>query len=132
MEKQHHYSLVLTFSIVISLGLATFASCFIAESKKAQVRLIFLEYCFCSESYLVISIIVFLFLQVKDLKVDGKLCYLPGSNAYKYGVVALVCLGIAHVVGNLQICANFCSREKRSSSKAKTPAIVTVVVIFSW
>ncbi|XP_031280113.1 protein MODIFYING WALL LIGNIN-1-like isoform X2 [Pistacia vera] len=105
MEKQHQYSLVLTFITVISLGLATFVSCFIAESKKAQI---------------------------KDMKVDGKLCYLPGSHAYRYGVVALVCLGIAHVIGNLQVCGNFCSREKRSSNKAKTPAVVTILMIFSW
>lgn len=32
------------------------------------------------------------------LKVDGKLCHLAGSRAYKYGVVALVCLGLGYLV----------------------------------
>ncbi|KAL5741073.1 hypothetical protein ACOSP7_029933 [Xanthoceras sorbifolium] len=107
MEQKHHrYGFVFIFSVIISLGLVSFVSCVVAETKKAKR---------------------------KDLKVDGKLCYLPGSPAYGFGIAALICLSVAQVIGNLLVCRNLCSsRKERNSWKSKKPIAVTTLLVFSW
>ncbi|GAV91698.1 DUF1218 domain-containing protein [Cephalotus follicularis] len=104
MEK-HQHGFVLIFSFVLSLGLLSFASCIIAESKKAKS---------------------------KDLKLDGKLCYLPGNHSFRFGFAALICLFIAKFIGNMMVCRNCCSRENIRSSKAINPTIATALLFISW
>ena len=75
---------------------------------------------------------LFLFLKKEDLKLDGKLCYLPGSHAFGFGIVALVCLAVAHIIGNLIICWNSYSGENRNDSKTRRPRIAAILLLISW
>ncbi|KAK7835098.1 protein MODIFYING WALL LIGNIN-2 [Quercus suber] len=104
MEK-HQYGFALSFSIVVSLGLASFLSCIAAELKRTQI---------------------------KDIKLDGKLCYLPGSHAFGFGIAALVCLLTAQIIGNLIICMNSCSREERNDCKTRRPRTASILLSISW
>ncbi|PKI57266.1 hypothetical protein CRG98_022363 [Punica granatum] len=104
--QRSRFSLFLVFgATVVLLGLTSFVACMAAEIKKAKK---------------------------KDLKLDGKLCYLPGSRAFMYGVIALVCLSAAQIIGNLAICKIIWSREKRSSYGKKNPIAPTVLLVLSW
>ncbi|PRQ19261.1 hypothetical protein RchiOBHm_Chr7g0215261 [Rosa chinensis] len=106
MEKLQ-YGLVLTVSVVASLGVVSFVSCIAAEIKRTRED---------------------------EIKLVGRLCKLPGSHAFGFGIAALICLIVAQVVGNLVvICSHFCSREKKSSgSKAKQPMILIALLFISW
>ncbi|KAK4557382.1 hypothetical protein RGQ29_007225 [Quercus rubra] len=104
MEK-HQYGFALSFSIVVSLGLASFLSCIAAELKRTKI---------------------------KDIKLDGKLCYLPGSHAFGFGIAALVCLLIAQIIGNLIICMNSCSWEERNDCKTRRPRTASILLSISW
>ncbi|XP_052299529.1 protein MODIFYING WALL LIGNIN-1-like [Citrus sinensis] len=105
MEKKHHrYGFVFVLCIIISLDLVSFISCLIAEAKKAKR---------------------------KDLKLDGKLCYLPESHAHELGIAALICLGVAQVIGNLLICRIFCTRDKRNNCKTQKLRIATALLVLS-
>ncbi|KAJ6331297.1 hypothetical protein OIU76_009804 [Salix suchowensis] len=68
-------------------------------------------------------------LQKEDLKLSNKLCELPQSHAFGFGIAALTWLVIAQVVGNVMICAHFRHTE---SSKAMKPKIATGLLVFSW
>ncbi|XP_024037277.1 uncharacterized protein LOC18038539 isoform X2 [Citrus clementina] len=140
MEKKHHrYGFVFVLCIIISLDLVSFISCLIAEAKKAKVN----EYCFfffslshCLFCYVVLPICFSPFdcvsVQRKDLKLDGKLCYLPESHAHELGIAALICLGVAQVIGNLLICRIFCTRDKRNNCKTQKLRIATALLVLSW
>lgn len=105
MEK-NQYGFALTFSIIVSLGLVSFLLCIAAEFKRTKN---------------------------KDLKLDGKLCYLPGSHAFGFGIAALVCLLIAQIIGNLIICRNSsCSREKGNECKSRRPWTASILLFISW
>ncbi|KAF9690365.1 hypothetical protein SADUNF_Sadunf01G0188200 [Salix dunnii] len=68
-------------------------------------------------------------LQKEDLKLSNKLCELPQSHAFGFGIAALTWLVIAQVIGNVMICAHFRHRE---NSKAMKPKIATGLLVFSW
>ncbi|KAF3449200.1 hypothetical protein FNV43_RR09928 [Rhamnella rubrinervis] len=104
MEK-HQYGLLLILSVVASLGLISCVSCIAAELKKSKA---------------------------KDVKLDGRLCYLPGSDAFGFGIAALVCLSIAHIIGNLINCIYFCSKERSDNCKFKKPTLSTPLLLISW
>ncbi|XP_030472063.2 protein MODIFYING WALL LIGNIN-1 [Syzygium oleosum] len=99
-------ALLLSLAIV-SLGVAAALSSIAAEIKKTKLR---------------------------QLKWDGKLCYLPGSDAFKYGVAALACLSVAQVVGYAAICAGFCSRDRKGVErrKGKRLTIKAALFVVSW
>ncbi|KAJ6700471.1 hypothetical protein OIU74_011921 [Salix koriyanagi] len=99
---KHQCGLLLFFSILVSLSLVSFVSCILAESKKAKKE---------------------------DLKLSNKLCELPQSHAFGFGIAALTWLVIAQVVGNVMICAHFRHTE---NSKAMKPKIATGLLVFSW
>ncbi|XP_062147051.1 protein MODIFYING WALL LIGNIN-2-like [Alnus glutinosa] len=104
MEK-HQYGFALFFSIVVSLGVVSFLSCIAAELKRTKK---------------------------KDLKLDGKLCYLPGSHAFGFGIAALVSLLVAQIIGNLIICRNSYSGENRNDCKTRWPRIAAILLLISW
>lgn len=104
-KKNHQYGFVFILCINISLGLVSFILCLIAETKKAKR---------------------------KDVKVDGKLCYLPESHAHELGIAALICLGVAQVIGNLLICRIFCSRDKTNNSRTQKLRIAVALLVLSW
>ncbi|GMN47609.1 hypothetical protein TIFTF001_016798 [Ficus carica] len=68
--------------VITVLGTFSAASCIAAEFKRAKM---------------------------KDLKLDGRFCYLPGNHAFGFGIAALVCLCIAQIIGNLVVCRNWIS-----------------------
>ncbi|KAF8412588.1 hypothetical protein HHK36_000557 [Tetracentron sinense] len=100
MEKPR-YGFAIVCSIVLSLGLIAFLSCFVAEFKRTKE---------------------------KNMKVDGKLCYLPRSPAFGFGIAALICIFMAQIVGNLVICKQFCSKEKVVGKQT----IAITLLVLSW
>lgn len=102
MEKRK-LSFFFLLSLIFSLGFISFISCIIAETKKAKKR---------------------------DLKLDGKLCFLSESQAAAFGVTALICLSLAELTGNLVLCINYCSRGK--GKKSIKPIIPATLLLFSW
>ncbi|KAJ7943984.1 Chitin synthase, putative (DUF1218) [Quillaja saponaria] len=107
MENLHGCKFRLIFSIIIclSFGLVSFLFCIIAETKRNKK---------------------------KDLKMDGKLCYLPESHAFGFGVAALVCLFVAQIIGNSVVFRNSFSGGKRRGSQAKLSEIVKALLSISW
>ncbi|XVE57278.1 hypothetical protein DITRI_Ditri04bG0078600 [Diplodiscus trichospermus] len=95
---------VLIFSVIASLGLVSFASCLVAEAKRPKKG---------------------------DLKLDRKLCFLPASNAFEFGVASVICLSLAQIIGNVIVCASYYwSRGK--ATKAEKPFLTTILLAFSW
>ncbi|KGN53467.1 protein MODIFYING WALL LIGNIN-2 [Cucumis sativus] len=105
---KHRFGYALSLSIVVSLALIAFVSCVAAELHRTKT---------------------------KDLKLDGKLCYLPESQAFGYGVAALACLVMAQVIGNILLCTS-CSinsrEKKRSEQPPKRPNLATFFLVVSW
>ncbi|XVF52222.1 hypothetical protein PTKIN_Ptkin05aG0001800 [Pterospermum kingtungense] len=100
---KHRLACVFIFSVIASLGLVSFSSCLVAEAKRAKKG---------------------------DLKIDGNLCLLPASQAFGFGVAALICLSIAQIIGNVVVCAYYWSRRK--ARKTKKPILTATLLAFSW
>lgn len=83
MEDKNQYGFAVI--VIMSLSIVSFMSCIAAEFKRTKK---------------------------KDLKLDGKLCYLPGSHAFGLGLTALTCLLAAQIMGYLVICWKFCWRRR--------------------
>ncbi|XP_042504936.1 protein MODIFYING WALL LIGNIN-2-like isoform X2 [Macadamia integrifolia] len=106
MEKnQPSYAFSVFCSIFISLGLVAFSTCIAAEFKR---------------------------IRLKDMKLDGELCFLPRSSASGLGLVALICLLVAQIIGNLMIGSQFCLKEKKTSDPAKKQWIPIILLVLSW
>ncbi|XP_031097496.1 protein MODIFYING WALL LIGNIN-1 [Ipomoea triloba] len=90
MEKQHGYILPLIVSVIVALGVVSFALCIAAEFKKSKKE---------------------------DLRLDGEFCYLPRSAAFGLGIAALVCFSGAQVAGNLLVIGRTFLLDKRRKSK---------------
>lgn len=90
--------------LVVSLGLVSFTLCIVAELKKSKR---------------------------KDLRLDGELCYLPGSDSFGFGIAALVCLFIAQMVGSFIIWKKSCLGH-RSGCKARKPTLSSLFLSLSW
>jgi len=87
MEKTHSVISITILCVIITiLGILAFSLCIASEFQRTKWE---------------------------DLKLDGKLCYLPKSRAFRFGIVGLICLCAAQIIGNLIVCRSFCSREKR-------------------
>ncbi|XP_010275156.1 PREDICTED: uncharacterized protein LOC104610301 [Nelumbo nucifera] len=104
MEEQRH-GFVIICSTIVFLGLVAFSTCIAAEVKRTKVR---------------------------DIKLDGKLCYLPASPAFGLGLAALVCLLVVQIAGNTAIGMQFCSREKKTGFKPRKPKIAIALLVLSW
>ncbi|KAI9092296.1 hypothetical protein K1719_027796 [Acacia pycnantha] len=94
------------FIIIISIffGLISFISCIVAEFKRNKK---------------------------KDLKWNGRLCFMPSSPAFGFGIAALVSLFFAQIIGNSTFLRNSCSGGKRNVS-FKIPVIAKVLLLISW
>ncbi|OIT35129.1 PREDICTED: uncharacterized protein LOC109243787 isoform X1 [Nicotiana attenuata] len=105
--ETHQFIYPIVVSFVTALGLVSITLCIVAEFKKTKK---------------------------KDLRFDGKLCYLPGSVAFELGIGALICLLMAQVIGNLLICRLFFSRDHENSSKSKKkPTLINgFICVLSW
>ncbi|XP_022940987.1 uncharacterized protein LOC111446405 [Cucurbita moschata] len=104
MEKPPSSFFVIGFSIVATLTLASFASCMAAEFNRTSK---------------------------KDLKLNGRFCFLPESEAFKLGVAGLICLIMAQIIGNTIICHSYWPKENRKSCSVKRPLLSTTLLI-SW
>lgn len=109
--ERNRLDVALIFTFVILIVLLSFALCIAAEFKKSKK---------------------------KDIRLDGKLCYIPKSDAYGLGVAALVCLFAAQIMSNLFICKKFCFGRDRSCSstnsscKPRFSAIAILLLSVSW
>ncbi|KAL7595959.1 hypothetical protein Lser_V15G28034 [Lactuca serriola] len=104
MEKQHQtriISHVLIITIIIFLSFASFALCIICEFKKSKKE---------------------------EIRVDGKLCYLPQSRAFVYGIAALICSFIAQVIGTGFFI--FCRRS--ADFKSSKSSFASIILCLSW
>ncbi|KAL9242613.1 hypothetical protein vseg_016599 [Gypsophila vaccaria] len=108
MERTHHYyTYTLIFSLVFAISIPSFVFCILAEFKKSKVE---------------------------DVKLYGKWCELPRSEAFGFGMAALICSSIAQIVGNLIILVGFClnMRESKSFCWTKRVIIACVFTAVSW
>ncbi|KAL2902136.1 hypothetical protein RDABS01_027218 [Bienertia sinuspersici] len=107
MEKLHLLTYSLILCVVLSLALLSFIFCIIAEFKK---------------------------LKVNDLMLDGKLCELPESAAFWFGIAALICFISAQIIGNMIILVGNPqnSKERRSCCQFKSPTIAGILLLISW
>lgn len=107
MEK-YSSGFVLFCSVEILLGLIAFSACVTAEFKRTKL---------------------------KDVKLDEKLCYLPGSPAFGLGITALVCLSIVQIIGTAYVIGKkINSREKKIHDVRETrkQTISIILLILSW
>ncbi|XP_038896171.1 protein MODIFYING WALL LIGNIN-1 [Benincasa hispida] len=104
MEKPPSPGFVISFSIVAVLTVASFASCMAAEFNRTKKE---------------------------DLKLNGRLCFLPESEAFKLGVGGLVCLIMAQIIGNAIICHSYWPKEHRKSCSVKRP-MLSIALLISW
>ncbi|AET03491.1 hypothetical protein MtrunA17_Chr8g0369771 [Medicago truncatula] len=97
---------VIFFFIIVSLflGLISFILCIAAEIKRNKEN---------------------------DLRWNGKLCYLPTSQAFGLSIATLFCLSFAHIIGNYVLLRNSYSRWK-NISKFKMPTTAKVLFLISW
>ncbi|XP_031120063.1 protein MODIFYING WALL LIGNIN-1 isoform X1 [Ipomoea triloba] len=104
--ENHPYIFPLLVSVVVSLGFVSCTLCVAAEFKKSKV---------------------------KDLSVDGKLCSLPESAAFRLGLAALACSSVAQIIGNLLLCGKLMSKERECSCrKTKKPKTAIFFLVLSW
>ncbi|KAJ4950887.1 hypothetical protein NE237_027719 [Protea cynaroides] len=104
-KKQSSFVFAVSCSIFISLGLVAFSACIAAEFKRTRLE---------------------------DMKLDGELCFLPQSSAFGLGILALTCLLVAQIIGNLMIGSQFCLKDKKTSDQANKQRITTIPVVLSW
>lgn len=97
-------ALILSIIISIFLGLVSFTLCIASEITKNKMD---------------------------DLRWNGKLCYLPSSQAYGLGIAALVCLFLAQIIGNSMLFKNSCSRRKKNA-QYKLPFFARLLILISW
>ncbi|XP_057965196.1 protein MODIFYING WALL LIGNIN-1-like [Malania oleifera] len=106
MDKPRQHGFALLCSSMLFLASVAVASCVAAEFKRTKKE---------------------------DIKLDGKLCSLPGSNAFGLGVAALICVSIAQVVGNLVICRHFClGKNGRICNRRRTRISNAALLAVSW
>ncbi|KAG6600430.1 Protein MODIFYING WALL LIGNIN-1, partial [Cucurbita argyrosperma subsp. sororia] len=108
MEKRR-FVYALSLSIVVSFALVAIVSCIAAELHRTKT---------------------------KDLRLDGKLCYLPESQAFRYGVAALACLVIAQVIGNVLFCTSCSLNSRGKKSNDQQPPrrsnLAIILLVISW
>ncbi|XP_074321733.1 protein MODIFYING WALL LIGNIN-1-like [Silene latifolia] len=108
MEKSNqNYTYPLIISLVFALAVPSFVFCILAEFNKSKIE---------------------------NVRLDGKLCELPGNKAFGFGIAALICSSIAQIIGNLIIFVRCCpdSREKNSFCRTKWPTTATLLFAVSW
>ncbi|KFK28593.1 hypothetical protein AALP_AA7G017700 [Arabis alpina] len=95
------------YSIVFSLGLVSFITCFAAEFKRTKKE---------------------------DVRWDTKKnCYVPGSQALGLGSAALLCFCLAQIVGNIVVLRNHKTRIKTDDDyKYSDRTLPTVLWLLSW
>ncbi|XP_010676699.1 protein MODIFYING WALL LIGNIN-1 isoform X2 [Beta vulgaris subsp. vulgaris] len=107
MGKIHIFTYSLILCIVLSLALLAFVFCILAEFKKSKA---------------------------KDVKLDGRLCQLPESEAFWFGIAALICISTAQIIGNSMSFVVYCqdAKERRLCSQIKRPTITSILLLISW
>ncbi|VYS63237.1 unnamed protein product [Arabidopsis thaliana] len=95
------------YSVVFSLGLVSFITCFAAEFKRTQKE---------------------------DIRWDTERnCYVPGSHAFGLGSAAVLCFCLAQIVGNIVVFRNHRTRTKREDGyKITDLTLPTVLLLLSW
>ncbi|XP_010529272.1 PREDICTED: uncharacterized protein LOC104806200 [Tarenaya hassleriana] len=95
-------------SVVVFLGIASFVSCFTAEFKKPKKE---------------------------DIRWDGERnCFIPETEAFGLGTAAVLCLGLAQIVGNVVVYIDHRTRHNKTEDghKAYNLALVRVLLLLSW
>ncbi|XP_075508462.1 protein MODIFYING WALL LIGNIN-1-like isoform X2 [Primulina tabacum] len=80
-----------------------------------------------------VSIHSLILIQKEDLRLEGKLCYLPRSAGVELGVMGLIFLVATQVTANLLLISRkFCSAEDITSCKLRMPILSCALLILSW
>ncbi|KAI3997169.1 hypothetical protein MKX01_009013 [Papaver californicum] len=107
MEK-YSSGFVLLCSVGLLLGVIAFSACVAAEFKRTKL---------------------------KDVKLDEKLCYLPGNPAFGLGITASVCLSIVQIIGTTYIIGrkiNSGEKKIHDVRETKKQTISIILLILSW
>lgn len=141
------FGMVMICVTVLSLSIIAALACVAAEFKRTKVRLrerereasilrcllmhlLFYQWHYsCGDVYLICRIG---FLKVEDIKLDSKLCRLPGSPSFGLGVVASICLLAAQIIGSSAFSCQFCSRQKELGIHAKRKTTAITLLLLSW
>ncbi|XXG43983.1 hypothetical protein AAC387_Pa01g3892 [Persea americana] len=70
--------------------------------------------------------------KVEDVKLDSKLCRLPGSPSFGLGIVASICLLVTQIIGSSAFSCQFCSRQKEFGIHAKRKTTAIAFFLLSW
>ncbi|KAL1224721.1 Protein MODIFYING WALL LIGNIN-2 [Cardamine amara subsp. amara] len=95
------------YSIVFSLGLVSFITCFAAEFKRSKKE---------------------------DIRWDRERnCYIPESHAFGLGTAAVLCFCLAQIIGNIIVYRNHRTRIKREDGyKIIDLPLPAVLLLISW
>ncbi|KAI3908310.1 hypothetical protein MKX01_027332 [Papaver californicum] len=104
MEK-YSSGFVLLCSVGLLLGLIAFSACVAAEFKRTKL---------------------------KDVKLDEKLCYLPGSPAFVLGITASVCLSIVQIIGTIYIIGKKINSGEKKIHETRKQTISIILLVLSW
>ncbi|XP_004512332.1 protein MODIFYING WALL LIGNIN-2 [Cicer arietinum] len=98
------FAFILSIIIYLFLGFVSFSLCIVSEIKRNKKE---------------------------DLRWNGKLCYLPSSQAFGLGIAALVSFFLAQIIGNSILFKNSYSRRK-INEQYKLPFIARFLILISW
>ncbi|XP_051129342.1 protein MODIFYING WALL LIGNIN-2-like isoform X1 [Andrographis paniculata] len=107
--KTHHGFLIFS-TIVVAGAVAFFSLCLAAEFKKSKNS---------------------------DVIVKGRQCYVPKSASFGLGIGALVCLCVAHFVGNFFIFIKFRTKVIGGGGgncygAVRKPTVSCILILLSW
>ncbi|KAL1804243.1 hypothetical protein ACET3Z_032890 [Daucus carota] len=107
--ERNKLDIALILTLVILIALLSCALCIAAEFKKSKK---------------------------KEIKLDGKFCYIPKSESYGLGIAALVCLFAAQIMSNLFVSRKLWFGRNRScsssSSEPRFSGISILLLSVSW
>ncbi|KAJ6799550.1 uncharacterized protein M6B38_207140 [Iris pallida] len=102
MEKPRYRKRPVICATLILLGLISFSCCVAAESRRVKD---------------------------KDMRADGNLCSLPRRPAFGLGVIALVCLSVAQIVGTTSAAT---TGLRGKTNPTRNQAVPVTLLLLSW
>ncbi|KAJ6840205.1 uncharacterized protein M6B38_311670 [Iris pallida] len=102
MEKPRYRKRPVICATLILLGFISFSCCVAAESRRVKD---------------------------KDMRADGNLCSLPRRPAFGLGVIALVCLSVAQIVGTTSAAT---TGLRGKTNPTRNQAVPVTLLLLSW
>ncbi|KAL5697792.1 hypothetical protein ACHQM5_028908 [Ranunculus cassubicifolius] len=101
--QKYRKVLVFIYSVIIFLGVIVFSACIASEFKKSKG---------------------------KDVRLDGRLCYVPKSHAFVLGIIACIVLSAAQMIGHAVVAILFVTQQEKII--AREQKIPLTMLGLSW